>query len=705
MRPADAFAAGVVETLMGERETATTPDEIAWAFRKLLEQEAPLLVLFDDLQWGEQTFLDLVEQAGLLCAGPVLLLCLARPELGDRRPGWPVALRLEPLERGEVERLLPVGVPAGLRERIARAAGGNPLFVTEMVAMAAGGEEIAVPATLKALLAARLDQLETAERGVLERGAVEGEVFHRGAVQALGSSEAPVGPRLAALVRRELIRPDRPLLPSEDGYRFCHLLIRDAAYEALPKASRVELHQRFAGWLDQHGGELVERDELVGYHLQQAHRYLQELGAPASQTAPLGERAASFLASAGRRATVRGDYHTVVRLLERALALGVPDTRERFQLQVELGMALYQTARNAEAEALLDSTVEAATALEEHGTAARALVHVSNARLVSDPEVGAAEMIAVAEEAIRTFEALGDTLALAEAGMLLGSALANAGRYEESVAARERAIAHAQAAGATGIRRIIVSGLANRICLGPMPVEEGIGRLEELLGANRDDRVLEAVILRQLACELAMAGRFDEARAQLEASTPVLDEVNLTDMSWRVSRWRVSETLQLMGDTAAAEQDLIAVWLHFRDTRGERPASRALNAAARLAHLCCDQGRWEEAAHYLTYGQEVDRSPPPTGDSYPFERLAARARIAAHASNHAEAVELAETAVELAAIYGAVNFEARMWLALAEVQRAAGKQAEADQDVERALELYDRKGNIVAAARVRTAAP
>jgi tetratricopeptide (TPR) repeat protein len=202
-----------------------------------------------------------------------------------------------------------------------------------------------------------------------------------------------------------------------------------------------------------------------------------------------------------------------------------------------------------------------------------------------------------------------------------------------------------------------------------------------------------------------MAGRFDEARAQLEASTPVLDEVNLTDMSWRVSRWRVSETLQLMGDTAAAEQDLIAVWLHFRDTRGERPASRALNAAARLAHLCCDQGRWEEAAHYLTYGQEVDRSPPPTGDSYPFERRAARARIAAHASNHAEAVELAETAVELAAIYGAVNFEARMWLALAEVQRAAGKQGEADQAVERALELYDRKGNIVAAARVRTAAP
>src|SRR5262249_21382526 len=155
----DTFAASILDTLMGESDTATTPDEIAWAFRKLLEQEAPLLILFDDLQWGEDTFLDLVEQAGLLCAAPVLLLCLARPELTDRRPGWTLGVRLEPLERRDVEQLLPATVPAGLRERIARSAGGNPLFVTEMVAMAAeSGEEVAVPATLRALLAARLDQ-------------------------------------------------------------------------------------------------------------------------------------------------------------------------------------------------------------------------------------------------------------------------------------------------------------------------------------------------------------------------------------------------------------------------------------------------------------------------------------------------------------------------------------------------------------------
>jgi class 3 adenylate cyclase len=231
--PADRFAAGVLETLLGESGKVTTPEEIAWAFRKLLEQEAPLLVVFDDLQWGEETFLDLVEQVGLLAAAPVLLLCLARPELIDRRPGWSVTLQLEPLDRGEVEQLLPATVPAELRQRIAHAAGGNPLFVTEMVAMAAGGgEEIVVPATLRVLLVARLDQLETTERGVLERGAVEGEVFHRGAVQALAPAEQQVISSLAALVRKALIRPDRPLLAMEEGFRFCHLLIRDAAYDA-----------------------------------------------------------------------------------------------------------------------------------------------------------------------------------------------------------------------------------------------------------------------------------------------------------------------------------------------------------------------------------------------------------------------------------------------------------------------------------------
>ena len=133
----------------------------------------------------------------------------------------------------------------------------------------------------QALLAARLDQLDPAERSVLERGAIEGEIFHRGAVQALAPDETQVTPRLAALVRKELIRPDRPQLAGEDGFRFRHLLIRDAAYDALPKATRAELHERFATWLEEHGAEVVELDEILGYHLEQACSYRAELGLPA----------------------------------------------------------------------------------------------------------------------------------------------------------------------------------------------------------------------------------------------------------------------------------------------------------------------------------------------------------------------------------------------------------------------------------------
>src|SRR4029453_19264633 len=259
-------------------------EEIAWAFRKTLEHAAtdrPLAVLFDDVHSGEETFLDLVEHVALLSSGsPILLVCLARPELTERRPAWPVTLRLEPLPADDVEQLIPERIQASLRERIARAAGGNPLFIGEMLAMAGDGD-VVVPPTLQALLAARLDRLEAPERTVLQGGAVEGELFHRGAVQALVPEEPKVTPRLAALVRNGLIAADRARIAGEDGFRFRHLLIRDAAYEALPQAARADLHERFAGWLEEHGISLVELDELLGYHLEQAVRYRAELGQPA----------------------------------------------------------------------------------------------------------------------------------------------------------------------------------------------------------------------------------------------------------------------------------------------------------------------------------------------------------------------------------------------------------------------------------------
>ena len=328
------MAAAAIRSLLGESDVGTSGDEIAWAFRKLLEEQAPLIVVFDDIQWGAETFLDLVESTALLSAGaPLLLLCMARPELVEQRPTWPAALRLEPLPPEQADALIGDAVSGGLRERIAHAAGGNPLFISEMLAMAAGNGEVEVPPTLKALLAARLDQLDEAERKVLERGSVEGEIFHRGAVQALSPEETQVTTRLAALVRRQLVRPDRAQLAGEDGYRFRHLLIRDAAYDALPKALRAELHARFAAWLDDHGNALVERDEIVGYHLEQAVRYQAELG----QTDPvLAERAAERLAAAGRGAADRLDRWAAHALLTRAVELLRP---HRLDLALELEAA------------------------------------------------------------------------------------------------------------------------------------------------------------------------------------------------------------------------------------------------------------------------------------------------------------------------------------------------------------------------------
>ena len=225
--------------ILGDEPAPGSPEEIAWAFRKLLESRAadrPLVVVFDDVHWGEPAFLDLVEHVADLSRGaPILLLCIARPELLDRRATWgggklnATNVLLEPLspdEAGELIEALTDEVADDLRARILESAGGNPLFVEEMVAMAAeSGGDITVPPTIQALLAARLDQLEPAERGVLERGAVEGLVFHRGAVAALAPEEPQPDGRLVTLVRKDLVRPEPPVLADDEAYRFRHLLI------------------------------------------------------------------------------------------------------------------------------------------------------------------------------------------------------------------------------------------------------------------------------------------------------------------------------------------------------------------------------------------------------------------------------------------------------------------------------------------------
>ena len=323
-------ARAVVERL--RRGGAAIPEELFLEVRRTLESLAetrPVVLHLDDLQWAEAMLLDLLDHVVDLSRGaPILVLCTARPELLEERPAWGggkfnvQTVLLEPLGAQESLALLEQlgdGLDAAARDHIVAVSEGNPLFLEEMVALAQESGTVQVPPTIHALLAARLERLGSEERALLERGAVEGQVFHRLAVKALadGRLVAEVDARLAGLVRRELIRPHPAMLGGDEAYRFRHLLIRDAAYDTLPKADRAELHERFAGWLEQAAAGLPELDEIVGWHLEQTVRYRRELGQATDPA--LVRRAAERLYRGGRRAGERGDRQAAGSLLERAL--------------------------------------------------------------------------------------------------------------------------------------------------------------------------------------------------------------------------------------------------------------------------------------------------------------------------------------------------------------------------------------------------
>ena len=313
---------------IGVSENAGSTEEIAWAFRKLFEllaRRRPLLIVIDDIHWAEPTLLDLIEYVASFSTGaPIFVLCTARPDLFDTRASWAAprtnatVLSLAPLGDDETQGLIQEllqdrALSANTRARIADAAEGNPLFVEQILALQADDpeREVVVPPTIQALLAARIDRLEPDERAVLVRGSLEGRLFHRGAVAELlpaGPARAGVGAQLMNLVRKEFLRPDQSLFPGDDGFRFNHILIRDAAYDSMPKQLRAELHERYADWLEQRvDGNLIEYEESLGHHLEQAYHLRAELGQTDDHARAVAARAGQLLAHAGSRARTRGD--------------------------------------------------------------------------------------------------------------------------------------------------------------------------------------------------------------------------------------------------------------------------------------------------------------------------------------------------------------------------------------------------------------
>jgi class 3 adenylate cyclase len=681
--PSDEAAAAAIRSLLGESEAGTSAEEIAWAFRKLLEEQAekqPLVCVFDDIQWGEETFLDLIEHVALLSGGAaILVLCLARPELAERRPAWPVSLRLEPLGETEVDELLPESVPADLRAKIARAAGGNPLFVHEMVAMAGeAAGEVAVPPTLQALLAARLDQLERGERSVLERGAIEGEIFHRGAVQALAPEEAQVTPRLAALVRKELIRPASPQLGGEDGFRFRHLLIRDAAYDALPKATRAELHERFAAWLEERGAALVELDEILGYHLEQAARYKAELGQP---DPALAERAGERLVIVGRRALWRSDVRAAAGLLERALELLRP-LRLDIALELDLASTVEESDPRRAAEIADAAAERARRAGSRTGEMLARVVSASHrTRFVEDPAHD--EVDTLGRAALPPLEQAGDHAGLVHVWDALTMSVANVRwHYEEQAYAAEQALRHARLAGQPATR---LFALDMALVYGPRPADEALRALDAVLPEPPPPYPLL-----HRAWLLAMLCRFDEA-------WPVAREASdrLRELLGAGGEPQLAEIATLAGDHEAAARYLrrYCERLHERDQR-----SNLSTYAPRLGRSLCALGRHEEAEPLAQLGRELgDESDVATQVWW----RQVQALVLAHRGQQAAAEALAREAQGITEQTDALSFQGYALSDLAEVLVLAGRTDEAAGTFEQALDRYERKMNLAMVAQVR----
>ncbi len=435
------IATRLILAAVGANDEPGSPEETAWAFRRLFEALAasqPLVIAVDDIHWAEPTLLDLLEYVlGFSGSAPILLLCLARPDLFDTRPSWAaprprtslVTLSaLSPAESAALVEGLVHDAPVApaVRDRIVGAADGNPLFVEQMLAMLADNPDAAdeaVPASIHALLAARIDRLEPGERAALQRASVEGRLFHRAAVaELLPEGTDGLGGTLLALTRKELVRPDRSLYEGDDGFRFSHVLVRDVAYASVPKELRAQLHARLASWLEAHEGtQLTGQEEIVGYHLEQAYANRLDIGRVDDEGRAVALRGGMLLGRAGRRALDRDEFGTAATLLERASRLLEVEPTERAALLTDLGRALRGTGALNAADAVLAEAIEEARRGGDEPTELRAEMeraHLTFTRALSDPD----SLRRVAERAIAVFERLRSDADLADAWQLMGLA-------------------------------------------------------------------------------------------------------------------------------------------------------------------------------------------------------------------------------------------------------------------------------------------
>ena len=723
---ADLIVAGVAEALGLGGSKGVTSEKISWATRKLFEavsRRRPLVVVFDDLHWAEPTFLDLIEHVSDLSRdAPIVVLCIARPELLDARPGWgggklnATSILLEPLSAEDTSQLIRnllsrATLPPHLLERITVATEGNPLFAEELLAMLIDegllrhdngswtvADELAdlpVPPTIHALLAARLEALPDEEQALLSHASVEGTSFHRGALEDLApaSLEHSLERSLTSLVRRDLLRPDRASFPDDEGFRFRHMLIRDAAYRSLSKEMRGELHERFAAWLMRTAGpRLGEFEQIGGYHLEQAYRSLADLGRLDSNAQQLAVRGAELLESAGRRAFTRSDQTGAVSLLERAAALYPNDHASRPRLLHALGAALIEAGKLDDAERVLADASRAAAAAGDDCAAARVVVQQQFLRLRRGETT--AEAVAVVDSVVRVFREAEDDAGLSGALQLRAWVHWIEAQAGAACEAWEQAAVHAHRAGAEHERVDILGWVASSLLYGPTPVAEGIRRCELIRKDVSGNLAAAALVLQPLAGLYAMKGSFGRARALLAESHAAFEDLGLT-LSFAVSHTAAGTVELLAGDVVAAEESLRRGYSALEEI-GDRVL--LCTTAALLAHALLPQRRYEEAERFADLSEALAAA-----DDLITQVLwrSVRARILAGRGSFEEAEPIAREAVALAERSDFVSDRGDALFSLAIVERQAGRLHEAQTALAEGLRLYERKGNEVAAARAR----
>jgi class 3 adenylate cyclase/tetratricopeptide (TPR) repeat protein len=714
---------------IGLSDDPFTVEETFWAARRFLEiltREEPLIVVIDDIHWAEQTFLDLIGYVlQTTTDAPLVVVCSARRDLLEDHPGWTeeragaTNLILLPLSDEQsaqvVSNLLgSSNLEPALAAKVVAQAEGNPLFVEQLLGMltdegllvqssdgrwAATSDlgHIKLPPTVAALLAARLDRLPLAERGVVERAAVVGQVFFQGAVEDLSPEplKAQVAPSLGGLSRKELIRPTEAAFAEEPTFRFGHILIQDVAYRGVLKRTRADLHERFVNWLERAWPDrVVEYEEIRGHHLEQAYLILAELGPIDDHGRLVGVRGAGYLSSAGHRALARGDMHAASSLLRRSAGLLPEDDRGRAHLLLEAGEALTELGEFELADATLRLAQTQATRIGDRGviiTTSLALVYL---HYVTAAVGGEAAVMDEAELAVPQLEALGDHRGLARAWRLLTYVHGTACRWGAAEAAAKTALAHATLAQEHRLVMGIIASLASCALYGPTPVPEAILECEKLLEGAQGDRKAEATILWTMSHLEAMRGSFDRARDLYGRSRAMLEE-----LGWKVRAALTSlvsgPVEMLAGEPAAAESELRRDYAAL-EVMGER--NYISTTAGFLAEAHFQQGKMDVAESFVLQCREL-AAPDDVVTQVLWRTV--QAKILSKRGVRIEAERLARQAVDLIETTDEPDSRGSALLALAEVLLAAEKEEEAVAAAARAATSFEAKGNVVDSARAR----